>query len=136
MGSLNPFPNWGDPVVLDAIQRAFDATWPILSAHETGLDKARIAELSMALSHKLVELVSEGETDPQELRRLALESFSLALAPIGRGGLIRSPQSRPVREEPANLQAPQHDLICLAHRSRACSRAWKSATSSWPPTDS
>jgi hypothetical protein len=29
----------------------------------------------MALSHKLVELASKGVTDPQELRRLALEAF-------------------------------------------------------------
>jgi hypothetical protein len=77
MGSLDPSPNWNDPIVLDAIQRAFDTTWPVLRAHETGLSKAGITELSMALSHKLVELVSEGVTDPQELRRLALESFSL-----------------------------------------------------------
>jgi hypothetical protein len=34
-----------------------------------------MAELSMALSHKLIELAAEGITDPQELRRLALEAF-------------------------------------------------------------
>jgi hypothetical protein len=34
-----------------------------------------MAELSMALSHKLIELACEGVTDSQELRRLALESF-------------------------------------------------------------
>jgi hypothetical protein len=34
-----------------------------------------MSELSMALSHKLVELALEGVTDPQELRRLALEAF-------------------------------------------------------------
>jgi hypothetical protein len=34
-----------------------------------------MAELRMPLSHKLVELASEGVTDPQELRRLALEAF-------------------------------------------------------------
>jgi hypothetical protein len=34
-----------------------------------------MAELSMALSHKLVELASKGVTDPQELPRLALEAF-------------------------------------------------------------
>jgi len=34
-----------------------------------------MAELSMALIHKLIELASEGVTDPQELRRLALEAF-------------------------------------------------------------
>jgi hypothetical protein len=83
MGSLDPSPNWADPSVLDAIQHAFDATWPAIRAHETGINKARITELSMALSHKLVELVSEGVTDPQELRRLALKSFSLGLRSSG-----------------------------------------------------
>jgi hypothetical protein len=69
-------PTWSDPVVLAAIERAFDATWPVIRAHEAGSNKARMAELSMALSHKLIELASEGVTDPQELRRLALEAFS------------------------------------------------------------
>ena len=69
-------PSWSDPVVLAAIERAFDATWPVIRAHENGANKARMVELSMALSHKLIELVSEGVTDPQELRRLALEAFS------------------------------------------------------------
>jgi hypothetical protein len=77
MGSLNPLPNWSDPVVLAAIERAFDVTWPVIRAHEAGNDKARIAELSMALSHRLVELAADGVTDPQELRRLALETFPL-----------------------------------------------------------
>ena len=34
MGSLNPLPNWSDPVVLVAIERAFDVTWPVIRAHE------------------------------------------------------------------------------------------------------
>jgi hypothetical protein len=34
-----------------------------------------MSELSMALSHKLIELASEGKNDPQELRRLVLEAF-------------------------------------------------------------
>jgi hypothetical protein len=75
--SNNPPPRWSDPVVLAAIERAFDATWPVIRAHEAGNDKARIAELSMMLSHKLVELAANGVTDPQELRRLALEAFIL-----------------------------------------------------------
>jgi hypothetical protein len=68
-------PSWSDPVVLAAIERAFDATWPVIRAHEAGANKARMNELSMALSHKLIELASEGITDPQELRRLALEAL-------------------------------------------------------------
>jgi hypothetical protein len=75
MGSFDPPPSWSDPVVFAAIERAFDATWPVIRAHEAGNSKARIAELSMMLSHKLVELAADGVTDPQELRRLALETF-------------------------------------------------------------
>jgi len=74
MGSLDTPPSWSDPLVLASIERAFDATWPVIRAHEAGANKARMAELSMALSHKLIELASEGVTD-QELRRLALEAF-------------------------------------------------------------
>ena len=75
MGSLETPPSWSDPIVLASIERAFDATWPVIRAHEAGPNKARMAELSMALSHKLVELATAGVTDPQELRRLALEAF-------------------------------------------------------------
>jgi hypothetical protein len=75
MGSLDTPPSWADPMVLASIGRAYDATWPVIRAHEAGANKARMAELSMALSHKLIELAAEGITDPQELRRLALEAF-------------------------------------------------------------
>jgi hypothetical protein len=68
-------PSWSDPVVLAAIERAFDTTWPVIRAHEAGANKARMAELSARLSHKLIELASEGVIDPQELRKLALEAF-------------------------------------------------------------
>jgi len=34
-----------------------------------------MAELSIALSHKLIELASEGVTETQELRKLALKAF-------------------------------------------------------------
>jgi hypothetical protein len=69
---------------LAAIERAFDATWPVIRAHKAGANKARMAELSMALSHKLIELVSEGITDPQELRRLPLDAFPAYSSQPGR----------------------------------------------------
>ena len=75
--SNNPQPRWSDPLVLAAIERAFDSTWPVIRAQEAGNDKTRMAELSMALSHVFVMLAAEGITDPQELRRLALENFPL-----------------------------------------------------------
>jgi hypothetical protein len=74
-------PIWSDPVVLAAIERAFDCTWPVIRAHHAGNDKARIAELSAMLSHMLIELAANGVKDPQELRRLALEKFPLTSPP-------------------------------------------------------
>jgi hypothetical protein len=82
MDSFRPIPNWSDPVLLAALERAFDATWPVIRAHEADNDKARMAELSMALSRRLVELAANGVTDPHELRRLALESFPLTPPPV------------------------------------------------------
>ena len=73
-------PSWSDPVVLAAIERAFHATWPVIRAHEAGAN-SRMAELRRALSHKLIEFASEGVTDLQELRRLALEAFPLESKP-------------------------------------------------------
>jgi hypothetical protein len=75
MGSLDTSPSWSDPLALASIERAFDATWPVIRAQEASANKARMAELSMALSHKLVELAAQGVTDPEELRKLALEAF-------------------------------------------------------------
>jgi hypothetical protein len=48
MGSLDPRPSWSDPVVLTSIERAFDASWQVIGAHEAGANKARMAELSKA----------------------------------------------------------------------------------------
>ena len=70
-------PNWPDDAVLHVAQRAFDITWPVIRAHETGSDdEVRISILSIMFSHKLVELASDGVTDPQELRNQALAAFS------------------------------------------------------------
>ena len=48
-----PSSSWPDDVVLDAIDLAFDITWPVIRAHEADKDTARIKELSMMLSHNL-----------------------------------------------------------------------------------
>ena len=80
MGSQYPTPNWSDPKLLAALTRAFDATWPVVRAHECDEDRPRIAELSMELSRKLVALAANGVTDAEELRRLALETFPLKVA--------------------------------------------------------
>ena len=53
MDSFDSIPSWSDPVLLAALKQAFEATWPVIRAHEAGNNKARMAELSMALSHRL-----------------------------------------------------------------------------------
>jgi hypothetical protein len=47
MDSLRPIPNWSAPVLLAALERVLDATWPVIRAHEADNDKARMTELSM-----------------------------------------------------------------------------------------
>jgi hypothetical protein len=81
MASFDPLPNWSDPVLLAALEQAFDATWHVIRAREGGNDKARMAELSMALNRRLVDLAATGVTDPHELQRLALETFPLTPPP-------------------------------------------------------
>ena len=88
MDSFDSIPSWSDPVLLAALEQAFDATWPVIRAREGGNDEARMAELSMALSRRLAEFAANGVTDPHELRRLALESFPLTPPPV-------LPQKRP-----------------------------------------
>jgi len=80
MGSQHPTPNWSDPKLLAALTRAFEDAWPVIRAHECDEDKARMAELSMELSRKLVELAANGVTEAQELGRLVLETFPLKVA--------------------------------------------------------
>jgi hypothetical protein len=77
--------SWSDPVVLAAIERAFAVTWPVIRAHEAHNDETRMAELRSALSHSLIKLAAKGVTDPQELRRAALETFPLTTPPEAGG---------------------------------------------------
>jgi hypothetical protein len=74
-----------DPHVLSAIEQAFAITWPVIRAHEAHNDETRMAELSSALRHSLIKLAAEGVTDPQELRKAALETFPLTTPPEAAG---------------------------------------------------
>ena len=64
------------PALLKALEQAFDAVWTTLYAHvPTVGDQAK--ELKITLSQTLIALAAEGITDPQELRRKALENMVL-----------------------------------------------------------
>ena len=60
----------------DTIRRAFEAVWTTLYA--TCLLKAQSQELKITLSQTPIALAAYGITDPQELRRKALERMALS----------------------------------------------------------
>jgi hypothetical protein len=69
-------PNSYSPALLASIEQAFDAIWTTLYAHvPIAGDQAK--ELKITLSQTLIALAAEGITDPQELRRRALENMAL-----------------------------------------------------------
>ena len=76
MSSTPPF-GFFDPEILATLERTFNATWPVLEAHEPCLDSEKEAELKLGLSRTLVALVAEGVTDADRLRKFALERLPL-----------------------------------------------------------
>ena len=69
------------PELIDAMMEAFTAVWGTLYAH-VPLNGSSAEGLKIELSRTIVALVAEGVTDPNELRRRALEN--MALQPIKR----------------------------------------------------
>jgi hypothetical protein len=76
MSSTPPF-GFFDPEMLATLEQTFNATWPVLEAHEPCLDSEKEAELKLGLSQTLVALVAEGVTDADRLRKFALERLPL-----------------------------------------------------------
>jgi len=62
MSSTPPF-GFFDPEMLATLEQTFNATWPVLEAHEPFLDSEKEAELKLGLSQTLVALVAEGVTE-------------------------------------------------------------------------
>ena len=56
-------------------QQAFAAIWNVLRADDPFRDYVNDAELRIAIGHKLMELVANGETDPVRLGYLTLKSL-------------------------------------------------------------
>lgn len=76
MGSRNP-PGSYDEAILLALDQAFIDIWAVLKAHDPFHDWKKDSELRTALAEKLMALVAVGVTNPNELRRLALDSLPL-----------------------------------------------------------
>lgn len=69
-------PSSYSPSVLAALEQAFDAVWTTLYAHRPR-DRDQTKELKITLSQTLVGLAADGITDPEELRRKALQHMAL-----------------------------------------------------------
>ena len=69
----------------DAIEQAFNSVWQTLYANVSAGNR-QAEELKIQLSRTLISLVSDGITDPRELRRKALENMALS-SPIEDGRL-------------------------------------------------
>ena len=78
MSITTQLPDSSRPSVLDAIEQAFSSVWETLYARVSS-DNGQAEELKIQLSQTLVSLVSDGITDPRELRRKALESMAFSL---------------------------------------------------------
>jgi len=76
MTSTNSLPH-ENPEVVAAIERVFQDVWAVLYAHVPLDGGAAVKEQSIALSQTLIALAADGITDPQELRRKALETMVL-----------------------------------------------------------
>ena len=76
MTSTNSLPH-ENPEVVAALERAFQDVWAVLYAHLPLGGGDAVKEQSIALSRTLVALAADGITDPQELRRKALETMVL-----------------------------------------------------------
>ena len=77
MSTTTKLPDGYSPSILDAIEQAFDAVWattPMASKNNT----QELQELKISIRRTLIALAAEGITDPQELRRRALESMALS----------------------------------------------------------
>ena len=66
-----------DPKTLTVMDQAFAAVWNILRADDPFRDYANDSELRIAIGHKLMELVANGETEPVRLGYLTLKSLPL-----------------------------------------------------------
>ena len=76
MSITTQFPDSHSPSLIGAIERAYEAVWSTLYAHMSS-DRDQSQELKIVLSQTLVALAANGITDPQELRRKALETMAL-----------------------------------------------------------
>jgi hypothetical protein len=60
------------------MDQAFAGIWNRLRAHDPFRDYANDTELRLAIGQKLLNLVADGVNDPNQLRRLTVQSLLLS----------------------------------------------------------
>ena len=73
----NPRSDIYDPKTLAVMDQAFAAIWHDVRADDPFRDYANDSELRIAIGKTLLNLVADGVTDPNRLRRLTVASLSL-----------------------------------------------------------
>ena len=74
MASQNS-PRNSEDMILCALEQALREVWGVLKAHDPHGYLDKDDGLQNAIADKLMALANSGVTDPQELRRRALENF-------------------------------------------------------------
>ncbi|MGH6735524.1 MAG: hypothetical protein ACRECX_05525 [Methyloceanibacter sp.] len=82
MAALNPrdqsdFHRAYEMSPLADLTKAFEASWEVLKSHDPFRDPEKDDDLKLALRSKLLALAADGLSDPDQLRRLALENLPL-----------------------------------------------------------
>ena len=77
MASENTRPDIYDPKTLAVMDKASAAIWNIVRRDDPFRDYANDSALRIAIGHKLMELVANGETEPVRLGYLTLKSLPL-----------------------------------------------------------
>ena len=68
-------PRSSDDMILFALEQALREVWAVLKAHDPNEYLDKDGELQKAIADTQMALADSGVTDPQELRRRALENF-------------------------------------------------------------
>ena len=77
MTSQTPRPDIYDPKTLAVMDKASAAIWNIVRRDDPFRDYANDSELRLSIARKLMELVTNGVTDPVRLGYLTLKSLPL-----------------------------------------------------------
>ena len=82
MDSQFPLPRGAyDEVTLSTLNQVFKDVWSVLQAHDPFREFEKNDEAKTSVARSLMVLVDAGVSDPDELRKRALESLPLGIRP-------------------------------------------------------